>query len=249
MGGVWHSNQPVLLRQAPSAKLVVMMRLLVVEDYGPLRKSIVRALGEAGYAVDATGDGQEGLWFAQSSDYDLIVLDLMLPGLDGWSILRKLREEGVKTHVLILTARDAVEDRVEGLDLGADDYLVKPFALEELLARVRALLRRKYQNKNPLIKIADLELDQASRQVRRGGHEIDLTRREYALLEFLALRAGEVVSRSEIWEHLYEFHAQAQSNVVDVYIGYLRKKLDGPGLAILIHTKRGQGYWLGEEGS
>jgi len=225
------------------------MRLLVIEDYAPLRKAVVRALQEAGYAVDATGEGQEGLWYAQSNDYDLVVLDLMLPGLDGWSILRSLRGEGIQTHVLILTARDAVEDRVEGLDLGADDYLVKPFALDELMARVRALLRRQYQSKSPLIKVADLELNQATRQVRRSGQEIDLTRREYALLEYLALRAGEVVSRNEIWEHLYEFNSQAQSNVVDVYIGYLRKKLDRPGLVPLIHTRRGQGYWLGEEDS
>ena len=223
------------------------MRLLVVEDYEPLRKAVVRALEEAGYAVDATGEGHEGLWYAESNDYDLIVLDLMLPGMDGWSILRKLRGEGLQTHVLILTARDAVEDRVEGLDLGADDYLVKPFALDELLARVRALLRRQYQSKNPLIKVADLELDQATRHVRRDGQEIDLTRREYTLLEFLALKAGEVVSRGEIWEHLYAFNSDAQSNVVDVYIGYLRRKLNLPGLAPLIHTKRGQGYWLGEE--
>ncbi|MBU4605333.1 MAG: response regulator transcription factor [Proteobacteria bacterium] len=220
-----------------------------MEDYAPLRKAVVRALQEAGYAVDATGEGQEGLWYAQSNDYDLVVLDLMLPGLDGWSILRSLRGEGIQTHVLILTARDAVEDRVEGLDLGADDYLVKPFALDELMARVRALLRRQYQSKSPLIKVADLELNQATRQVRRSGQEIDLTRREYALLEYLALRAREVVSRNEIWEHLYEFNSQAQSNVVDVYIGYLRKKLDRPGLVPLIHTRRGQGYWLGEEDS
>lgn len=224
------------------------MRLLVIEDYAPLRKAVVRGLEEAGYAVDATGDGEEGLWHAQSGEHDLIVLDLMLPGLDGWSILRRLREDGLQTHVLILTARDAVEDRVQGLDLGADDYLVKPFALEELLARVRALLRRQYQSKNPLIKVADLQIDQARRQVRRAGRPVRLTAREYALLELLALRAGEVVSRSEVWEHLYEFNSQAQSNVVDVYIGYLRKKLDRPGLAPLIHTKRGQGYWLGEEG-
>ena len=225
------------------------MRLLVIEDYAPLRKAVVRALREAGYAVDATDEGQEGLWYAKSNDYDLIVLDLMLPGLDGWSILRSLREEGLQTHVLILTARDAVEDRVEGLDLGADDYMVKPFALDELLARVRALLRRQYQSKSPLIKVADLELDQATRQVRRAGREINLTKREYALLDYLALRAGEVVSRSDLWEHLYEFNSDAQSNVVDVYIGYLRKKLDRPGMVPLIHTKRGQGYWLGEEDS
>lgn len=225
------------------------MHLLVIEDYEPLRKAVVRGLEEAGYAVDATGDGEEGLWYAQSGEHDLIILDLMLPGLDGWSILRRLRDECLQTHVLILTARDAVEDRVEGLDLGADDYLVKPFALEELLARVRALIRRQYRKKNPLIKVADLELDQATRKVRRGGQAVELTAREYALLELLALRAGEVVSRSQVWEHLYKFNSDAQSNVVDVYIGYLRRKLDRPGLAPLIHTKRGQGYWLGEEGS
>lgn len=223
------------------------MRLLIIEDYTPLRKAVVRALAEAGYAVDATGDGKEGLWYAQSNDYDLIVLDLMLPGLDGWGILRALRREGKETHVLILTARDAVEDRVAGLDLGADDYLVKPFALEELLARVRALLRRKYQHKNPQIKVGDLEIDQATRQVQRGGETIPLTSREYALLEFLALRAGEVVTRGEIWEHLYEFNSQALSNVVDVYIGYLRKKIDRPGRPALIHTRRGHGYCLGED--
>lgn len=223
------------------------MRLLVIEDYTPLRKAVVRGLEEAGYAVDSTGDGKEGLWYAQSNDYDLIVLDLMLPGIDGWEILRSLRQEGQQTHVLILTARDTVDDRVVGLDMGADDYLVKPFALEELLARVRALLRRKYQSKNPLLRVGDLEIDQVTRKVQRGGDAIQLTSREYALLELLALRAGEVVTRSEIWERLYEFNSQAQSNVVDVYIGYLRKKIDQPGLPPLIHTRRGHGYWLGED--
>ncbi len=222
------------------------MRLLVIEDYTPLRKAVVRGLEEAGYAVDSTGDGKEGLWYAQSNDYDLIVLDLMLPGLDGWGILRSLRQEGQQTHVLILTARDTVDDRVVGLDMGADDYLIKPFALEELLARVRALLRRKYQSKNPSLRVGDLEIDQVTRKVQLGGNAIQLTSREYALLELLALRAGEVVTRSEIWERLYEFNSQAQSNVVDVYIGYLRKKLDRPGLPPLIHTRRGHGYWLGE---
>ena len=225
------------------------MRLLVIEDYTPLRKAVVRGLEEAGYAVDSTGDGKEGLWYAQSNDHDLIVLDLMLPSLDGWEILRTLRREGRQTHVLILTARDGVDDRVVGLDMGADDYLIKPFALEELLARVRALLRRRYLRKNPLLTVGDLEMDQATHQVRRGGQAIQLTAREYALLEFLALRAGEVVTRSDIWNHLYEFNSQAQSNVVDVYIGYLRKKLDQPGLPPLIHTRRGHGYWLGEDES
>ncbi len=225
------------------------MRLLVIEDYTPLRKAVVRGLEEAGYAVDSTGDGKEGLWYAQSNDHDLIVLDLMLPSLDGWEILRTLRREGRQTHVLILTARDGVDDRVVGLDMGADDYLIKPFALEELLARVRALLRRRYLRKNPLLTVGDLEMDQATHQVRRGGQAIHLTAREYALLEFLALRAGEVVTRSDIWDHLYEFNSQVQSNVVDVYIGYLRKKLDQPGLPPLIHTRRGHGYWLGEDES
>lgn len=225
------------------------MRLLVIEDYTPLRKAVVRGLEEACYAVDSTGDGKEGQWYAQSNEYDLIVLDLMLPGLDGWEILRSLRRQGLETHVLILTARDTVEDRVVGLDMGADDYLVKPFALEELLARVRALLRRKYQRKSPLLRVGDLEIDQSTRQVKRGGQTIQVTSREYALLELLALRAGEIVTRSEIWEHLYEFNSQTLSNVVDVYIGYLRKKLDRPGLPQLIHTRRGHGYWLGEDQS
>ncbi len=225
------------------------MRLLVIEDYTPLRKAVVRGLEEAGYAVDSTGDGKEGLWYAQSNDHDLIVLDLMLPSLDGWEILRTLRREGRQTHVLILTARDGVDDRVVGLDMGADDYLIKPFALEELLARVRALLRRRYLRKNPLLTVGDLEMDQATHQVRRGGQAVQLTAREYALLEFLALRAGEEVTRSDIWNHLYQFNSQAQSNVVDVYIGYLRKKLDQPGLPPLIHTRRGHGYWLGEDES
>ncbi len=146
--------------------------------------------------------------------------------------------------MLLLTAKDTVADRVAGLNSGADDYLVKPFALEELLARVRALLRRKYDTADPVIRIQDLEVDTVSRVVRRAGAQIDLTAREYALLEFLAHRAGGIVSRSEIWEHVYDFHSTAESNVVDVYIGYLRKKLERPGAPQLIHTRRGQGYVL-----
>ncbi len=222
------------------------MRLLVVEDYEPLRKSMVQGLREAGYAVDSSAEGDEGLWYARSNDYDAIVLDIMLPKVDGLSILKRVRKEGRQTPVLLLTARDTVEDRVTGLDLGADDYLIKPFAFQELLARVRALTRRKYEKPDPVIRVQDLELNTSARSVRRGDEAIDLTAREYVLLEFLALRAGEVVSRSEIWEHLYEFHSEADSNVVDVYVGYLRKKLETPNLPKLIHTHRGHGYRLGE---
>jgi len=222
------------------------MRLLVVEDYEPLRKSIVQGLREAGYAVDSSAEGEEGLWYARSNDYDAIILDIMLPKVDGLSILKRIRREGSRTPVLLLTAKDTVEDRVIGLDLGADDYLIKPFAFQELLARVRALTRRRYEKPDPVIRTQDLELNTASRSVVRAGQTIELTAREYVLLEFLALRAGEVVSRSDIWEHLYEFHSEADSNVVDVYVGYLRKKLEKPNLPKLIHTHRGHGYRLGE---
>lgn len=220
------------------------MRVLLVEDYDPLRKSLAQGLREAGFAVDASADGEEGLWYAHSNDYDVIVLDIMLPKLDGLTILTRLREAGNHAQVLLLTAKDTVQDRVKGLNLGADDYLIKPFAFEELLARVRALVRRRYDAGDPVIRVRDLEVNTAARTVRRAGERIDLTAREYTLLEFLALRAGQVVSRTEIWEHLYEFHSPAESNVVDVYVGYLRKKLERPGLPRLIHTRRGQGYVL-----
>jgi len=222
------------------------MRILVVEDYDPVRESIAKALREEGFAVDTAADGKDGLWLAESNDYDVIVLDLMLPQIDGLTVLRKLRAGERSPCVLILTARDELEDRVEGLNSGADDYLVKPFALEELLARVRTLVRRKYNQRDPVIRIADLVIDTAARTVRRDQREIELTAREYALLEYLALRAGELVSRTSIWEHVYDFQSDSQSNVVDVYVGYLRKKIEAPNLPKLIHTRRGQGYWLGE---
>jgi DNA-binding response OmpR family regulator len=221
------------------------MRVLVIEDYEPLRKSLLQGLREEGLAVDATGDGPEGLWYAQGSEYDVIVLDLMLPGMDGLTILRKLRAEGKQSHVLILTAKDAVKDRIEGLDCGADDYLVKPFAFGELLARIRALVRRGYRKKSADLVIEDLRLELNTQQVFRDGTAIEMSPREFALLEYLAMRAGEVVSRTDIWEHVYEFNSSASSNVVDVYIGYLRKKLDRPNKPPLIHTIRGRGYVLG----
>ena len=223
------------------------MRILVVEDYRPLREGLERGLRAAGYTVDAAADGEQGLLLAESDAYDVIVLDLMLPRLDGLSLLRKIRAKGVDSAVLILTARDTLEDRVKGLDVGSDDYLVKPFEFEELLARVRALLRRRYSKQNPVITIGDMAVNTVTRVVRRGESVIELTAREYALLEFLALRAGELVTRSSIWEHLWELYADARSNVVDVYVGYLRRKLEATGGTRLIHTRRGQGYMLAEE--
>ena len=230
---------------APAFLVDMKMRLLLVEDYRPLQESLAKGLREAGFAVDTTGDGQEGLWYAMGNEYDVIILDLMLPGMDGLEILKRIRGQGRKSHVLILTAKDTVRDRVAGLDLGADDYLVKPFAFEELLARVRALLRRGYREKNPCIQIKDLRIDLTTRSVYRGSEKIGLTPREYALLEYLAMRAGEIVSRTDIWEHIYEFKSAATSNVVDVYMGYLRKKLETEGKPKLLHTLRGQGYLLG----
>ena len=222
------------------------MRLLLIEDYRPLQQSLTKGLREAGFAVDTTGDGQEGLWYAMGNEYDVIILDLMLPGMDGLEILKKIRSEGRNSHVLILTAKDTVRDRVTGLDLGADDYLVKPFAFEELLARVRALLRRSYREKNPCIEIKDLRIDLTTQRVYRSSEEIRLTPREYALLEYLAMRAGQTISRTDIWEHIYEFASSASSNVVDVYVGYLRKKIERPNEPALIQTVRGRGYMLGE---
>lgn len=221
------------------------MRLLIVEDYKPLQRSLQQGLKEAGFAVDATGDGKEGLWFAMSNEYDVIILDLMLPGMDGLTLLKKFREQGRQSHVLILTAKDRLEDKVNGLDLGADDYLVKPFAFDELLARVRALIRRAYTKKQILVEIEDLRINLNTQKVFRSQREIPLTPREYALLEYLALRQGQVVSRTDIWEHVYEFNSSATSNVVDVYIGYLRKKLHRDNETELIHTVRGRGYMLG----
>ena len=221
------------------------MRALVVEDYQPLRAAVAQALAGDGFAVDVSGDGDEGAWFAQDKAYDVIVLDLGLPGRDGLALLRDMRARGGDAHVLIITARDAVTDRCAGLDAGADDYLVKPFAIDELLARVRALLRRAYRRKDPVMRIADLEIDTTRKIVRRGGVDIELTPREYALLEFLALRNGELVSREDIRSHLWDFRSDRGSNVVDVYIGYLRRKIEPPELPRILHTRRGHGYVLG----
>ena len=222
------------------------MKILLIEDYGPVRKYVSRGLREAGYAVDTAADGEEGLWYAETGEYDAVVLDLMLPKKDGRAVLDRLREKGNPVPVLILSARDALEDRVDGLNRGADDYLVKPFAMEELLARVDALVRRKYKSVSRIVRVDDLVIDRNERTVTRAGRPIELTAREYAILEFLALRAGKPVSRTELWEHLYDFSAEPGSNVIDVHVSALRKKIEAGGLSRLIHTRRGLGYMLGE---
>jgi DNA-binding response OmpR family regulator len=220
------------------------MRVLLIEDHKPLVRSLKQGLEEEGFAVDAAFDGEEGDYKAKSAQYDVIILDVMLPRKDGLSLLRDWRREGLKTHVLMLTARGSIEDKVKGLDLGADDYLTKPFQLEELLARLRALVRRNHQVKDPVLRVCDLEIDTAARTVKRAGQAIHLTPREFALLQFLAFHRGKVVSRSMIWEHLYDENDENTSNVVDVYIRYLRNKIDKGFEVPLILTRWGEGYLL-----
>jgi two-component system copper resistance phosphate regulon response regulator CusR len=220
------------------------MRLLVIEDNRILLQNLKKGLREEGFAVDSAADGEEGLFLAGHNEYDVVILDLMLPKLGGLELLKSLRRGGVQTHVLVLTAVDAVDETVRLLNSGADDYMAKPFRFEELLARVRALLRRNYKKKDPCLAVADLEIDTSARTVRRGATPISLRPKEYALLEFLAHHAGEVVSRSKIWEHLYDWQDESVSNTVDVFISRLRKKIDRPGLLPLIHTVRGAGYLL-----
>lgn len=221
------------------------MRILFVEDSPRLQKSVSTALKASGYAVDATGDGEDGLWLGKTHDYDVMILDIMLPGMSGLEILEQLRKEGNETPVLFLTAKDAVEDRVHGLRQGADDYLVKPFALEELLARVETLSRRTYQKRTSDVVVADLELDSAAKTVQRNGKSIPLAAREFALLEYLMLRKGQVVSRTEIEEHIYDDLVSPMSNVVDSAICSLRKCIAVSSDSVpLIHTRRGQGYVL-----
>jgi DNA-binding response OmpR family regulator len=224
------------------------MRILVVEDEPGIALFIRQGLSEAGYAVDVAGDGEEGLDYALAAEYDAIVLDILLPRMDGLDLLRELRDRGMMTPVLLLTARDAVEDRVQGLDAGADDYLVKPFAFSELLARIRALLRRPPPQTEAVLRVGDLEMDIARHEVRRSQRVIELSPREFALLEYLLRHPTQVLSRTQIIEHVWNFDFSYESNVVDVYIGYLRRKLNRGSDTPLIHTVRGVGYRLSAEG-
>lgn len=218
------------------------MRCLLIEDYLPLRENIRECLVEEGYVVDDCGAGDEGLWSAENHSYEVIILDIMLPVMDGMTILRRLRKLHDKTPVILISARDAVEQRVAGLNAGADDYLVKPFELVELVARVRALNRRLYDRESPVIQIGDLSIDSLKKVVTRGSRELSLTRLEYRILDYLAHREDQVVSRMEIGEHVYQDHDSGNSNRVDVYISYLRKKLNSHGGPDLIRTVRGLGY-------
>ena len=218
------------------------MRLLIIEDSARLRENLAAGLRHAGYAVDLADTGPQGLWLARSNPYDAIVLDVMLPGLDGLSVLRELRTGGTATHVLLLTARDSLEDKVAGLRQGADDYLVKPFAFDELLARIEALVRRSHGKKDPMLRVGPLRIDTTARSVHVGDRRIDLSPREYAVLEYLTARRGQTVSRTEIEAHVYDENANVMSNVVDSVIYTLRKKLDGTGQGSVIRTRRGMGY-------
>lgn len=213
------------------------MRVLVVEDEVDLASALRRALVEEGLAVDVAHDGESGLYQAESVDYDAILLDLMLPRLDGWEVLKRLRKKKA-TPVLVLTARDAVVDKVKGLNTGADDYLTKPFELSELIARVRALVRRSAGKPSPVVRLGDLEIDTAARTVKKGGKAVELTPKEYALAELLVLRKGELVTRTAIYEHIYDDSDDSLSNVVDVYVSNLRRKLGKD----FVETRRGEGY-------
>ncbi len=220
------------------------MRILVVEDEKKIANFIKRGLKEEGYAVDAAEDGEQGYFMATTQDYDLIVLDLMLPKIDGLTLCRKLRGEKVPSSILILTAKDTVKDKVSGLDSGADDYITKPFAFEEFLARVRVLLRKQASSTPVKLTAGELTLDLVTHKVSRGGKEIELTAKEYALLEYFMRNAGTCVTRTMISEHVWDMNFDSFTNVIDVYVNYLRKKLDsGPGKK-LIQTVRGRGYIL-----
>lgn len=223
------------------------MRLLFAEDQPQLRRSVTRALTAAGYSVDAAADGAQALDDLDGASYDAVILDVMMPRVDGLTVLRTLRGRGDVTPVLLLTARDAIDQRVEGLDAGADDYLVKPFALEELLARLRVLTRRKGSGRTNVYTLADLTVDTAARSAVRAGEPLSLSAREYALLEYLIRNRGVILSREQIENNLWNYDYAGGTNVVDVYISYLRKKLDGGHDRKLLHTVRGMGWVLKED--
>ena len=220
------------------------MRILIVEDEKSLAEVIKKGLEEEDYAVDVAYNGEDGLFMAENEPSDLIILDIMLPVVDGMTILKRIRKAGVRTPVLMLTAKDALTDKVSGLDSGADDYLTKPFLFEELLARIRALLRRNSEAKTSMIEIGDLVINMASHEVKRRGRNISLSAKEYVLLEFLAMNKNKVLSRTVLTEHLYDYDFDLDSNVIDVFIHRIRNKIDKGFERKLIHTLRGSGYML-----
>ena len=220
------------------------MRILVIEDEVKIAQFVKRGLKEEGYAVDVANDGEEGHFMLSSNEYDAIILDLMLPKIDGLTLCRTLRKEGNQTPIIMLTAKDTVKDKVKGLDSGADDYLPKPFAFEELLARVRVLLRKKDNRVQTQLKVDDLVMDLLTHKVMRGEREIELTVKEYALLEYLMRNAGNIVTRTMISEHVWDINFDTFTNVIDVYINYLRNKIDSGSENKMIHTVRGKGYLL-----
>lgn len=222
------------------------MRILLAEDDARISNFLCKGLRENAYAVDAVSNGKDALYLSSINDYDLIILDVMMPSKDGFEVCREIRRNGNKTPVLILTARDAVEDKIAGLDFGADDYLVKPFEFGELLARLRALLRRQKEIRPAKIVVADLEIDTVSQKVWRGGEEILLTAKEFALLEYLAREKGKVVGREEISNHVWDESFDVFSNAIEVYVNRLRTKIDKNYSPQLIHTKRGAGYFLSD---
>jgi heavy metal response regulator len=218
------------------------MRLLVIEDEKKVASFIKKGLEEEHYAVDVAHDGEEGLYLTETNDYDLVVLDLMIPKIHGWEVLKRIRTKKNNVPILVLTARDSIEDKVKGLDSGCDDYLTKPFAFAELLARIRALLRREKAEKEPILRIADLTLSLVTHKVARQGKEIELTSREYTLLEYFMRNPDKVLTRTMISEHVWDYHFDSMTNVIDVYVNYLRRKIDKDFELKLIHTIRGIGY-------
>lgn len=225
------------------------MKLLIIEDEAKTTAYLHKGLTENGFVVDVARRGDKGLDLAWAGDYDLIILDVMLPGQDGWEVLARLRKDGRQTPVLLLTARDSVQDRVKGLNLGADDYLIKPFAFSELLARIRTLLRRGPARQTEIVNVADIELDLVRHKATRGGKRLNLTPKEFSLLSLLARRTGEVLSRTMIAEQVWDMNFDSNTNVVDVHVRRLRSKVDDPFPLKLIHTVRGVGYVLEERAS
>ncbi len=223
------------------------MRLLVVEDEKTLAKLIKEGLEEEGFSVDLAYNGEDGKFMAENEPFDMIILDIMLPKISGVEILKSMRKKGIKTPVLMLTAKNDVEDKVSALNIGADDYLTKPFSFDELLARIKAVIRRNFNEASNIIEISDLKIDLSTHEVKRANKSVELTAREYALLEYIALNKGKLLTRTDISEHIYNYEFDCDSNVIDVTITRLRKKIDKDFEKKLIHTVRGAGYILKEE--